>query len=142
MGSWNEVRQLGGTLRCHTPCSCATTRRSGRNQGDFPRGRETQGTRAVDPVQTVPMSAHSNRGIGRAEALRISMRELIEKGSPAEAHPSTWAPFVVVGEGGGAAEPIAPLPAVGAPAQVGRTSGKPRPKRSEPSWTAEIWKRQ
>ena len=50
----------------------------------------------------------SNPGIGRAEALRISMRELIEKGSPAEAHPSTWAPFVVVGEGGGAAETIAP----------------------------------
>jgi CHAT domain-containing protein len=37
--------------------------------------------------------------IGRAEAFRLSMRELIEKGSPAEAHPSQWAPFVVVGEG-------------------------------------------
>jgi CHAT domain-containing protein len=37
--------------------------------------------------------------IGRAEAFRISMRELIEKGSPAEAHTSQWAPFVVVGEG-------------------------------------------
>jgi CHAT domain-containing protein/tetratricopeptide (TPR) repeat protein len=37
--------------------------------------------------------------IGRAEAMRISMRELIEKGTPAEAHPSLWAPFVVVGEG-------------------------------------------
>ena len=59
----------------------------------------------------------SNPGIGRAEAFRISMRELIEKGSPAEAHPSTWAPFVVVGEGGGAAEPIAPTPAAAAPAQ-------------------------
>jgi hypothetical protein len=28
------------------------------------------------------------------------MRELIEKGSLEEAHPSQWAPFVVVGEGG------------------------------------------
>ena len=28
------------------------------------------------------------------------MRELIEKGTSAEAHPSQWAPFVVVGEGG------------------------------------------
>jgi CHAT domain-containing protein/tetratricopeptide (TPR) repeat protein len=37
--------------------------------------------------------------IGRSEAMRISMRELIEKGSPADAHPSQWAPFVVVGEG-------------------------------------------
>ena len=59
----------------------------------------------------------SNPGMGRAEALRLSMRELIEKGSPAEAHPSTWAPFVVVGEGGGAAETSAPGPAAAAPAQ-------------------------
>jgi CHAT domain-containing protein len=36
---------------------------------------------------------------GRAEAMRISMRELIEKGTPVEAHPSMWAPVVVVGEG-------------------------------------------
>jgi CHAT domain-containing protein len=41
----------------------------------------------------------SNPGIGRADAFRISMRELIEKGSSAEAHPTMWAPFVVVGEG-------------------------------------------
>jgi CHAT domain-containing protein len=40
--------------------------------------------------------------IGRAEARRVSMRELIEKGSPAESHPSQWAPFVVVGEGAAA----------------------------------------
>jgi CHAT domain-containing protein len=37
--------------------------------------------------------------IGRAEAMRISMRDLIDKGSLPEAHPSQWAPFVVVGEG-------------------------------------------
>jgi CHAT domain-containing protein/tetratricopeptide (TPR) repeat protein len=37
--------------------------------------------------------------IGRAEAFRLSMKELIEKGSVAESHPSMWAPFVVVGEG-------------------------------------------
>jgi CHAT domain-containing protein len=36
---------------------------------------------------------------GRAEAMRFAMRELIERGSPAEVHPSMWAPFVVVGEG-------------------------------------------
>jgi CHAT domain-containing protein len=42
----------------------------------------------------------SHAKIGRAEAFRVSMRELIEKGSLAEAHPSLWAPFVVVGEGG------------------------------------------
>ena len=40
-----------------------------------------------------------NPKMGRAEAFRLSMRELMEKGSLAEAHPSQWAPFVVVGEG-------------------------------------------
>src|SRR5262249_21987576 len=40
-----------------------------------------------------------NAGIGRAEALRRSMKALIENGNLAEAHPSHWAPFVVVGEG-------------------------------------------
>jgi CHAT domain len=34
--------------------------------------------------------------IGRAEAMRISMHELIKTGTPVEAHPSMWAPFVVV----------------------------------------------
>ena len=38
--------------------------------------------------------------IPRAEALRRSMAALIESGIPQEAHPATWAPFVLVGEGG------------------------------------------
>ena len=37
--------------------------------------------------------------IGRAEALRRAMLDIIDKGDPREAHPSYWAPFVVVGEG-------------------------------------------
>jgi CHAT domain-containing protein len=37
--------------------------------------------------------------VGRAEAMRRSMLALIENGTPAEAHPANWAPFVVVGEG-------------------------------------------
>jgi CHAT domain-containing protein len=37
--------------------------------------------------------------IGRAEALRRSMKRLIRSGRPHEAHPEYWAPFVVVGEG-------------------------------------------
>jgi CHAT domain-containing protein len=49
-------------------------------------------TRAFDELKAHPE-------IGRAEAMRISMRDLIEKGLPAEARPSIWAPFVVVGEG-------------------------------------------
>ena len=37
--------------------------------------------------------------MGRPEALRQSMLALIDEGEPYEAHPSLWAPFVVVGEG-------------------------------------------
>jgi CHAT domain-containing protein len=48
-------------------------------------------TRAIPALK-----AHPN--IGRAEVFRLSMKELIEKGKPAEAHPSMWASFVVVGE--------------------------------------------
>jgi CHAT domain-containing protein len=44
----------------------------------------------------------ANPKIGRAEAFRISMRDLIDKGAPPEAHPASWAPFVVVGEGAAA----------------------------------------
>ena len=35
-----------------------------------------------------------------AEALRSAMLKLIDKGSLEEAHPESWAPFVLVGEGG------------------------------------------
>jgi hypothetical protein len=49
----------------------------------------------------------ANPKIGRAEAFRRSMRELIEKDSPAEAYPAMWAPFVVIGEGGASAAPLA-----------------------------------
>ena len=37
--------------------------------------------------------------VGRAEALRRAMLEMIDAGAPHQAHPSYWAPFVVVGEG-------------------------------------------
>jgi CHAT domain-containing protein len=40
-----------------------------------------------------------NRTVGRAEALRRAMLSLIDNGAPQEAHPASWAPFVVVGEG-------------------------------------------
>ncbi len=43
----------------------------------------------------------ADRAIGRAEAMRQSMRALIDKDGP-EAHPAFWAPFIVVGEGGAA----------------------------------------
>jgi tetratricopeptide (TPR) repeat protein/CHAT domain-containing protein len=45
----------------------------------------------------------SSKSIGRAEAFRRAMLALIDdKQRPWAAHPSVWAPFVVVGEGGGA----------------------------------------
>jgi CHAT domain-containing protein/tetratricopeptide (TPR) repeat protein len=37
--------------------------------------------------------------VGRAEAMRRAMLALLEEGTPEEADPSFWAPFVVVGEG-------------------------------------------
>ena len=39
-------------------------------------------------------------GIGRGEAMRRSMATLIDHGPPFEVHPTYWAPFSVVGEGG------------------------------------------
>ena len=45
------------------------------------------------------LTAHP--GIGRAEALRRSMKTLIaDRSSPRNADPAVWAPFVLVGEGG------------------------------------------
>jgi CHAT domain-containing protein len=49
-------------------------------------------TRAFDELKREP-------GIGRAEAMRRSMLALTAAGGR-NAHPATWAPFVVVGEGG------------------------------------------
>ena len=45
---------------------------------------------------------NANPQIGSAQAFSVAMRGLIEKGSAFDAHPSQWAPFVVVGEGAAA----------------------------------------
>jgi CHAT domain-containing protein len=50
-------------------------------------------TRTFAELQAAPK-------IGRAEALRRAMAELITKEEPEYAHPAMWAPFVLVGEGG------------------------------------------
>jgi CHAT domain-containing protein len=39
--------------------------------------------------------------IGRAEAMRRSMLDVITRGADQEVHPAYWAPFSLVGEGGG-----------------------------------------
>jgi CHAT domain-containing protein len=44
----------------------------------------------------------SDKGVGRAEAMRQAMLALIDKGEAYETHPAFWAPFVVVGEGAAA----------------------------------------
>ena len=50
-------------------------------------------------TNSVGMAA-SRRSIGKADALRHSMLELLSKGNVFFAHPMMWAPFVIVGEGG------------------------------------------
>jgi tetratricopeptide (TPR) repeat protein/CHAT domain-containing protein len=58
------------------------------------------GSDAAVKLTTRAMAAlKANQKIGRAEAFRISMLDLIQNGTATEAHPSLWAPFVVVGEG-------------------------------------------
>jgi CHAT domain-containing protein/tetratricopeptide (TPR) repeat protein len=42
-----------------------------------------------------------NKDVGRAEALRRAMLVLIDSGDHRRVHPAFWAPFTVVGEGGG-----------------------------------------
>ena len=49
-------------------------------------------TRVLAELETDPHRS-------RAEALRLSMRAMIETGKPFEAHPMQWAPFSLVGEG-------------------------------------------
>jgi CHAT domain-containing protein/tetratricopeptide (TPR) repeat protein len=49
-------------------------------------------TRALEELEARP-------NVGRAEALRISMGEIIKQGQLWQAHPSEWAPFVVAGVG-------------------------------------------
>jgi CHAT domain-containing protein len=95
-------------------------------------------TRAFAELASTPQ-------IGRSEAFRISMRDLIQTGTLAEAHPSQWAPFVVVGEGSARVrlaikQPTQPALASvkGSPAKSSRTKA---PKRDNiPNWRTEIWR--
>jgi CHAT domain-containing protein/tetratricopeptide (TPR) repeat protein len=54
----------------------------------------------VKLITTAMREMASDAKVGRAEALRRSMLALINKAEPKNAHPSYWAPFIVVGEGG------------------------------------------
>jgi CHAT domain-containing protein len=50
-------------------------------------------------VTAVMREMSANTNVGRAEALRRAMLAMIDKAEAREAHPTFWAPFVVVGEG-------------------------------------------
>jgi CHAT domain-containing protein len=94
--------------------------------------------------------------IGRAEALRRSMVELMQHGAPEDAHPAAWGPFVVVGEGGSAsvvAEMAPPQPirigevaptvapqskAVTVPAAK---KSQARSRAGEPDWKGQVFGR-
>jgi CHAT domain-containing protein/tetratricopeptide (TPR) repeat protein len=89
----------------------------------------------------------TKHGIGRAEAMRVSMRALIEDGTLADAHPSRWAPFVVVGEGGDTQQSAPSAPALAppsAPVLSKATSTVKKKaagsKRPVSDWRSEIWR--
>ena len=54
---------------------------------------------AVKLITTAVGTMSRDKSLGRSGALRRAMLTVIDKGEPREAHPSYWAPFVVVGEG-------------------------------------------
>jgi len=82
--------------------------------------------------------------IGRAEALRRSMVALIKHGALHEAHPSTWGPFALVGEGGSSlpsqlkTQTIAPQPASTLPSKGSVRAKQSRQKNDD--WPTTIWK--
>jgi CHAT domain-containing protein/tetratricopeptide (TPR) repeat protein len=61
---------------------------------------EVNSEAAVKLVTATVGETARDPAIGRAEALRRAMKALIDKSQGIETHPSYWAPFVVVGEGG------------------------------------------
>ena len=95
-------------------------------------------TRAFSEIASRPQTS-------RSEAFRISMRDLIQTGTLAEAHPSQWAPFVVVGEGSARVQLAIKQPtqpalttAKGSPTKSSRTKA---PKQATtPDWRTEIWR--
>jgi CHAT domain-containing protein/tetratricopeptide (TPR) repeat protein len=99
---------------------------------------------AVDSDSTVRLitkalnAVAADKSIGRAEALRRAMSTMIASGGSLAAHPSNWAPFVVVGEGNATAlvttSSTVPPPAIKAP------TTKPRRMKNPPQadWRKDI----
>lgn len=92
---------------------------------------------AVDSESTVKLitkalgAMATDKSVGRAEAMRRSMLAMIEAGDPEHAHPSFWAPFVVVGEGS--------VPASSTAARTPAKKSARKPRGGTPvDWTVEI----
>src|SRR5262245_58909594 len=93
-------------------------------------------TRAFAELRATPQ-------VSRADAFRTSMRDLIQRGTLAEAHPSQWAPFVVVGEGSGRVRLTGKVTSSPGPVSPKRppakTSRAKAPKRAiGPDWSNQI----
>jgi CHAT domain-containing protein len=84
----------------------------------------------------------SDKSIGRAEAMRQSMLAMIDKGEPLEAHPAYWAPFIVVGEGGGGSALTTSSTVSGPDAQpVPKPKTPPTKKLPPADWKTELLRR-
>jgi len=96
---------------------------------------------AVDSGATVKLitktlsTMAADKTIGRSEALRRSMVELIDQDSLQEAHPAYWAPFVVVGEGaaGIAAKPSSAPVAASVPMPTAEPASAVVPTPTKPA---------
>jgi CHAT domain-containing protein/Flp pilus assembly protein TadD len=62
---------------------------------------EVNSDAAVKLVTSAMRESANDKSVGRAEGLRRAMLALIDNGDLVESHPAFWAPFVVVGDGGG-----------------------------------------
>jgi len=96
-------------------------------------------TAALDEMKRTP-------GLARSEALRRSMLALLsDPVDPTFAHPQVWAPFTVVGEGGGVigSPPSAvavPVSERKAPADKKATAKKAPKAAPAGNWTTEVFK--
>jgi CHAT domain-containing protein len=94
---------------------------------------------AVDSDATVALitkafaAMRADPRMSRAEALRVSMLGLIGSGG-SYAHPAFWAPFIVVGEGGGVSSTPSNVPLV--PKKP--TSPKTKKSATPPNWKTQI----
>ncbi len=93
---------------------------------------EVDSNATVKIISKAVSAVSLDKTVGRAEALRRSMLAMIDQGTEAEAHPSMWAPFVVVGEGAATLPQVmtgALLTASVPPAPTSTILVKPQPRK-------------